>query len=424
MKCNIPAILVLHASAVVALAGQAQRLNNVHFPEKSPLGTLAVMAERHLISSPEPSPNTDYSLEEKSFELAIPSGYDPSMPAPLFVWISATDGGGPPDAIKRALEKRGWLYAGANGSGNDFYPSVRGGLALDAVHNMCRQYNVNSNLVFIGGISGGGRMASELALTYADVFKGGGFYVIGCNCFDPIPAPGGRIYPGFWPKKAPDLFAEAKRHWFVFLTGSKDFNQPGTIGTYEAYKGSGFEHCFYNETPELAHAMPPTEDIEKGFAFLDGAPLALAKQAYETGRKAAAARDIPKAADCYRRAKAGGVEEARAAWDELVAAADQATDAAIARKEADLGAAIVQLRKIVAAYGCAGEKASAALAEIEASPAFAAEKEAAARFNAIHSAARATPREKTLAELRALVEDHPDTRAAAEARAVIQKLAP
>jgi hypothetical protein len=74
MKCNIPAILVLHASAVVALAGQAQRLNNVHFTVKSSLGTLAVMAERHLISSPEPSPGTDYSLEEKSFELAIPSG--------------------------------------------------------------------------------------------------------------------------------------------------------------------------------------------------------------------------------------------------------------------------------------------------------------------------------------------------------------
>ncbi len=79
MKCNIYALLVLNVSAVAALAGQAQRLNNVHFTEKSPLGTLANMAERHLISSPEPSPNTDYSLEEKSFELAIPSGYNAAM---------------------------------------------------------------------------------------------------------------------------------------------------------------------------------------------------------------------------------------------------------------------------------------------------------------------------------------------------------
>lgn len=423
MKYNFPAILVLHASAFLALAGQAQRLNNVHFTEKSPLGTLAIMAERRLLSRLEPSPSTDYSLEEKSFEIAIPAGYDSSMPAPLFVWIDANDRGGPPDAIKRALEKRGWIYAGANGSGNDFHTAIRAGLALDAVHNMCRQYNVNSNLVFIGGISGGGRMASELALTYADVFKGGGFYVIGCNSFDSIPAPGGRTYPGFWPKKVSDLFAEAKSHWFVFLTGSKDFNQPGTIGTYESYKGNGFEHCFYNETPELAHAMPPAENIEKGFAFLDAAPLALAKQVYETGRKAAA-RDVPKAADCYRRAKASGLEEARVAWDELVAAADKATDAAIAQKEANLGAAIVRLREIVAAYGCAGQKASAALADIESSPAFAAEKQAGARFVAIRSAARATPRDKTVSDLRALVEEFPDTRAAAEARAVIQKMAP
>ena len=424
MKHNFAAILALHASAAFAFAGQAQRLNNVHFTEKSPLGTLAIMAERRFISRQEPSPSTDYSLEEKSFEIAIPSGYDSSTPAPLFVWISATDGGGPQDAIRRALEKRGWLYAGANGSGNDHHTAIRASLALDAVHNMCRQYNVNSNLVFIGGISGGGRMASELALVYADVFKGGGFYVIGCNCYDPIPAPGGRTYPGFWPKKVPDLFTEAKRHWFVFLTGSKDFNQPGTIGTYEAYKGSGFEHCFYNETPELAHAMPPAEDIEKGFAFLDAAPLALAKQTYEAGRKAAGARDFPKAAECYRRAKAAGLEEAKTAWDELVAAADKATDAAIAQKEADLGAAIVQLRKIAAAYGCAAEKASTALADIESSPAFAAEKQAAARFIAIRSAARTTPRDKTVADLRALVEELPDTRAAAEARAVIQKLTP
>ena len=424
MKFTLATALALHACAVCALAGQAQRLNNFHFTEKSPLGTLAIMAERHFLPPLEPSPKTDYTLEEKSFEIFIPSGYDPAMPAPLFVWIDANDGGGPPDAIKRAIEKRGWIYAGANGSGNNIHTAIRASLALDAVHNMCRQYNVNSNLVFIGGISGGGRMASEMALVYADVFKGGVFYVIGCNCYDPIPAPGGRTYPGFWTPKVPDLFAEAKRHWFVFLTGSKDFNQPGTIGTYEAYKGSGFEHCFYNETPELAHSMPPAEDIEKGFAFLDAAPLALAKQIYEVGRKAATARDFPKAADCYRRAKAGGVEEAQTAWNELVAAADRATDAAIAQKAADLGAAIVQLRKIVAAYGCAGEKASTALAEIEASPAFAAEKQAATRFVAIRGAARATPRDKTVADLRALVEEFPDTRAATEARTVIQKMAP
>lgn len=424
MKHNAAAILVLHASAVFALAGQAQRLNSVHVTEKSPLGTLAIMAERRLLPRLEPSPKNSYSLEEKSFEIAIPSGYDSSMPAPLFVWISASDGGGPPDAINRALEKRGWLYAGANGSGNDHHTGIRFGLALDAVHNMCRQYNVNSNLVFVGGISGGGRVASKLALGYADVFKGGGFYVIGCNCFDDLPAPGGQTYPGFWHKKVPDLFTEAKRHWFVFLTGSKDFNQPGTIGTYEAYKGSGFQHCFYNETPELAHAMPPAEDIEKGFAFLEGAPLALAKQEYDAGQKAAAARDFPKAADCYRRAKAAGLEEAKTAWDELVAAADKATDAAIAQKEADLGAAIVQLRKIAATYGCAAEKASTALADIESSPAFAAEKQAAGRFIAIRGAARATPRDKTVADLRALVEEFPCTRAAAEARTVIQKLAP
>ena len=88
------------------------------------------------------------------------------------------------------------------------------------------------------------------------------------------------------------------------------------------------------------------------------------------------------------------------------------------------GAAIVQLRKIAAAYGCAAEKASTALADIESSPAFAAEKQAAARFIAIRSAARTTPRDKTVADLRALVEELPDTRAAAEARAVIQKLTP
>ena len=45
-------------------------------------------------------------------------------------------------------------------------------LALLAAHNIMQPYSVNREHVFIGGVSGGSRIALRVALSYRDLFRG------------------------------------------------------------------------------------------------------------------------------------------------------------------------------------------------------------------------------------------------------------
>ena len=65
------------------------------------------------------------------------------------------------------------IFVTAARSGNDEdIVSRREPLALIAAENMLAQYDVDRARVFVGGMSGGSRMALRLALAYPDLFRG------------------------------------------------------------------------------------------------------------------------------------------------------------------------------------------------------------------------------------------------------------
>ena len=226
------------------------------FSESDPVGDFTEM-KRRIPSCFDDKDNAGkdkpYVVSERTYEIDVPSSYDEKKPAPLFVWISATNGGGMQQQLRESLARRGFIYAGANGTGNEIWTTIRFRAAIDAVFNLKKLYNIDPKQIYIAGVSGGGRCASEISVTYPDVFTGGGFYVIGCNFWDKLPSEKkGSYYPGFLQKRNVKLFNLAKPHYYVFLTGSKDFNRTGTIGAYKGYLKQGFKNCFYNETPDLA----------------------------------------------------------------------------------------------------------------------------------------------------------------------------
>ena len=67
----------------------------------------------------------------------------------------------------------GIIYVSAAHSGNDqSVAGRRAPLALLGAANVMKQYKVNPARVFVGGFSGGSRVAVRLALTYPDLFRG------------------------------------------------------------------------------------------------------------------------------------------------------------------------------------------------------------------------------------------------------------
>lgn len=334
------------------------------FTETDPVGDFSEM-KRRLPSSfsdkDDKGSGKPYSVSERTYEVDVPESYDEKRPAPLFVWISATDGGGMQGQLRESLQKRGFIYVGANETGNEIWPPIRFRAAIDAVFNLKKLYNIDPKQIYIAGNSGGGRCASEVSITYPDVFTGGGFYVIGCNFWDRLPTDKGGFYPGFLPKRDKKLFDLAKMHYYVFLTGSDDFNRDGTIKAYYAYGKNGFKNCFYNETNGLGHNTPPAEDIEKAFAFIDKALHAEAFVACVAAAKAVKAKryaDAAKKLEPFR----GTCDAVDEKWNELAALADAETEKVLSNAAMKPGLRKMKLQAIVSKFGpVLGEKAKSAL---------------------------------------------------------------
>lgn len=110
------------------------------------------------------------------------------------------------------LNRNNTIFVTAADSGNEAPTIRREALALAATHNIMSQYKVDPLQVYIGGFSGGSRIALRLALGYPDLFHGAllnaGSDPIGTA---DVPLP---------PEELLKRFQESTR--LVYLTGERD----------------------------------------------------------------------------------------------------------------------------------------------------------------------------------------------------------
>jgi len=111
------------------------------------------------------------------------------------------------------LDRNNTIFVTAANSGNEAHPvRRREPLALLAAYNVMRQYNVDPQQVYIGGFSGGARVALRLALGYPDLFHGA---LLNAGS-DPIGTADVPLPPADLFKR----FQESTR--IVYLTGERD----------------------------------------------------------------------------------------------------------------------------------------------------------------------------------------------------------
>lgn len=112
------------------------------------------------------------TLSEEDFVIYVPSHRPPRGYA-LLVFIPPWQEARLPAGWAPILERYGTIFVGSARSGNE--ESVmdrREPLALLAALNVMQRFPVDRGAVFIGGFSGGSRVAQRLALAYPDVFDG------------------------------------------------------------------------------------------------------------------------------------------------------------------------------------------------------------------------------------------------------------
>lgn len=146
------------------------------------------------------------------FALYVPPGPPPPSGYALLVFVPPwNDARVPPQWIP-VLDRTHAILVTAAGSGNDTNVlGRREPLALLAAYNVVRRYRVDPARVYIGGFSGGSRIALRLALGYPDLFRGAfldaGSDPIG-NAEIPLPPTG--------------IFRRFQSSRIVFLTGDGD----------------------------------------------------------------------------------------------------------------------------------------------------------------------------------------------------------
>jgi dienelactone hydrolase len=131
-------------------------------------------------------------LAQERFVVYVPS-HLPARGYGLLVFIPPWENAMLPLGWAATLDRHGMIFVSAANSGNQAnILDRRDPLALLAAHNIMQRFHVDPERIYIGGFSGGSRVALRLALGFPDLFRGvflnAGSDPIG-NALAPLPPP-------------------------------------------------------------------------------------------------------------------------------------------------------------------------------------------------------------------------------------------
>jgi dienelactone hydrolase len=210
----------------------------------------------------------EYDIAQEHYDVLVPKTYTKEKPHGLFIWISPGDKGVLPEDWDSVLAKHKLIAISARNSGNqrDIFDRMR--LAIDANHNLRALFNVDGRRVYVSGFSGGGRVASNLGVTYAEMFSGAACFM-GVNFYEPIIAENNEVYQARYIPVDEILDIAKQSCRYSLITGEKDFNLANTKAVHDAMGKAGFKAAQLLTVPALGHQMPKAEWLEKAVMFLD-----------------------------------------------------------------------------------------------------------------------------------------------------------
>lgn len=138
------------------------------------------------------------------------------------------------------------IWIAANRSGNSVSAQRRVTFALLATVLAKKNYNIDTERVYLSGFSGGGRIASEIAPAYPQLFNGA-IYHCGVN---------------FW-NEAPTNLELVRNNRFVFITGSEDFNRRETRRIFGAYQKAGVDKVTLIDVTHMGHSLSAVADLRQ-----------------------------------------------------------------------------------------------------------------------------------------------------------------
>ncbi|MBP90933.1 MAG: hypothetical protein CMJ64_30185 [Planctomycetaceae bacterium] len=197
----------------------------------------------------------DYDSAAQTYELFVPRSYRAGQGAALMLFISPGDRGAGYDQWKQVCTRHGLLFASPHNAGNRCPTEQRVRIVLDVLDDIRRSYDIDPDRTYIGGFSGGGRIACSIGFALPEYFGG----VV------PVCA-GGDLRDESWLRhRVIDRLSVAH------LTGESDFNR----GEVERLRGPLLKNVGVRSrvwvAPKLGHGIPSAKSLDEAFLWLEEA---------------------------------------------------------------------------------------------------------------------------------------------------------
>jgi len=150
------------------------------------------------------------------------------------------------------LDRRNLIYIAAEGFGNDKPGNQRALVALLALKHLSRTLQLDARRRYVGGMSGGGKMASQVLSMFPDFFDGA-LCIVGA---DPIA-----------PRAERAALLAGKR--VVFMTGNKDFNHYDVVAVHKRLAESGLAESHLMDLDGFGHQYPDATQLDAALELLD-----------------------------------------------------------------------------------------------------------------------------------------------------------
>jgi dienelactone hydrolase len=171
----------------------------------------------------------------------------------VIVFVSPTDSGEPPKGWLELLRQKHLGWVAADGFGNQKLSAQRVLVAVMGLSLAQKSAALDRKRIYIGGMSGGGRIASLTAPRFPQMFSGG-LYIVGAN---------------FWMPDDAQLRQRAAANRYVFITGENDFNRGDMKRVFSRYRKNGLTSSLLMDLPDYGHEYPSVKQLGQAIAFLD-----------------------------------------------------------------------------------------------------------------------------------------------------------
>lgn len=197
----------------------------------------------------------DYESTEQSYELYVPKSLKPGTAPGLILFISPGDRATGLNALREACEAGQLIFASPHRAGNNTDTRRRVRIVLDVLDDLRRRHGVDPDRTYIGGFSGGGRIACAIGFSLPEYFGG----VL------PVCAAGELREEPWLRQRVRDRLSVAH------VTGDGDFNR----GEVERFRGPMLAAVGVRSkvwvAPRTGHAIPSPAQMSDAVAWLDEA---------------------------------------------------------------------------------------------------------------------------------------------------------